>query len=172
MRLPLLTALIVISGFSALSTITNAQQFHPQLSSALATSHETGKPVIAIFSASGCGPCKIMFKDVYPSAQVAPYHDKFVWAYLDIDQPVNRNIMTEFKVSSIPHLAFIGSDGLPIAQVAGMKSPDELATILSVVLKQDSVKDDTIAQTNKLIRKPQIAKPTKQIISGLLKKKK
>ena len=176
MKIPISVALFALFVFFANCSITKAQQFHPHLSTALAASHQTKKPVIAVFSANWCAPCKKMLKEVYPSQKIAPFHDKFIWAYLDVDHAVNQHIMTELKVSSVPQLAFIGTDGLPIAQIAGYKSPDELSTILAVVQQQHTTKqtEAIVAENtnqNKLIRTPQITKPTKQIISGLLKKK-
>lgn len=159
--------LTIFIGFSCSFLPHNAaaQTFHPNLSSALQASHGTGKPVVAVFSASWCAPCKTMLTSTYPSNQVKPFHESFVWAYLDIDQPVNQLIMREFKVTSIPHISFIGSDGLPIAQITGTKQPDEFATILAVVKNQNSTK---VASA---VRTPKLATPTKKIISGLLKKK-
>ena len=77
----------------------------------LKAAKQNGKPVIIVFSASWCGPCQTMKKDVYPSSEVQPLQDKFNWAYLDIDDESNGKLAEGFKVDTIPHLFFLDSSG-------------------------------------------------------------
>lgn len=109
-------------------------KFHHDIQSALAEAKQTNKPIVAIFSASWCGPCQMMKKKVYPSAEVAPYVDKFVWAYLDADLPANRDLMESHGVNGIPHIGFVSPDGKKLGQsVVGYTEPKEFASILAKV---------------------------------------
>jgi thiol:disulfide interchange protein len=110
--------------------------FEHKLSNALAKAKAEGKPVIAIFSAVWCGPCQMMKKEVYPSPEVKPYHDKFVWAYIDVDEESNAADAEKYGVSGIPHIQFLDKDGAPVDKQVGSSSPDEFASTLKSVLKK------------------------------------
>ncbi len=109
--------------------------FEHKLSDALAKAKTDNKPVIAIFSAVWCGPCQSMKKKVYPSAEVKPLHDKFIWAYLDADDNENKADMEKFKVSGIPHIEFLDSTGKSIGQQVGSGPAAAFAKKLEEILK-------------------------------------
>ena len=109
-------------------------KFETKYKSALAEAKKTGKPVLLVFSATWCGPCQANKKNVYPSDAVKPYHDKFVWAYLDADEKANKKPMEEFGVSGIPHIQFLDKDGKSIDKVVGGSNPDAFAKKLEDVL--------------------------------------
>jgi thiol:disulfide interchange protein len=111
--------------------------FKTSLKSALAEAKKENKPVIAIYSASWCGPCQEMKHKVYPSAAVKAFHDKFVWAYLDADdEAANGADMKKFGVEGIPHIQFLSSAGKPIDKQIGSSSPGEFVQKLEGVLKK------------------------------------
>ncbi len=111
--------------------------FEHKLSAALTKAKAAKKPVIAVFSAVWCGPCQTMKKTVYPSAQVKPYHDKFVWAYLDSDEASNAADMKKFNVSGIPHIEFLDSTGKSVGKQVGSSTADAFAKTLEGILKKD-----------------------------------
>ena len=89
------------------------------------------------------GPCQAMKKDVYPSEAVKPFHDKFVWAYLDADEKDNEKPMKEYKVSGIPHIQFLDKDGNSIGQQVGSTKPEDFAkTLEGIVKKAGETKSD------------------------------
>lgn len=114
--------------------------FHHDYESALAVANTESKPLILIFSASWCPPCQQMKNSVYPSNQVAPYHNDFIWTYLDADAPANRSLMHRHRVSGIPHIAFEDASGAPLGKLVGGVSPDYFAEVLSEV-KEKSEKE-------------------------------
>jgi thiol:disulfide interchange protein len=109
--------------------------FEHKLSDALAKAKTDKKPVIAIFSAVWCGPCQTMKKDVYPSAAVKPFQDKFIWAYLDADDAANEADSTKYNVSGIPHIEFLDSTGKSIGKQVGSSTPAAFAKKLEEILK-------------------------------------
>ncbi len=111
-------------------------KFETRYKTALKKAQETGKPLIVVFSATWCGPCQAMKKDVYPSEAVKGLHDKFVWAYLDTDEKDNAKPAAEFKVSGIPHIQFLNSKGEAIDKQVGGTSPEAFAAKLNDVLKK------------------------------------
>jgi thioredoxin-related protein len=110
--------------------------FEHKLSDALAKAKAEGKPVVAVFSAVWCGPCQQMKKEVYPSAEVKKYHDKFVWAYLDTDEESNSRDAEKFGVTGIPHIQFLDKNGKAVVKQVGSSSPDQFASTLKDVLKK------------------------------------
>ncbi len=103
---------------------------------AVSAAQKSGKPIIMVFSAAWCPPCQMMKNEVYPSAEVKAFHDKFVWAYLDVDDPQNEEIATKFSVQGIPHIEFLDSSGKEIDKQVGANSPEAFAKTLSSVLSK------------------------------------
>lgn len=101
---------------------------------ALAQAKKENKPIILVFSAAWCGPCQSMKKTVYPSKEVTPLHDKFIWAYLDIDEEANGAPAQKYKVEVIPHIQFLAPDGKNLGSSVGGTSASEFAGILQKVL--------------------------------------
>jgi thioredoxin-related protein len=110
--------------------------FASKLSDALAKAQAENKPVIAVFSAVWCPPCQMMKKEVYPSAEIKKFHDKFVWAYIDTDEKSNAADAQKFKVEGIPHIEFLSKEGKSLDQQIGADSPSGFAKTLAKVLKK------------------------------------
>jgi thiol-disulfide isomerase/thioredoxin len=100
----------------------------------LSDQKQTGKPAIVIFSASWCPPCQAMKKSVYPSDAVKPFHDKFIWAYLDTDEATNKKTAEKFSVNGIPHIEFLNAAGESIGQQVGGGSAADFAKKLEGIL--------------------------------------
>jgi len=110
--------------------------FQDSTTSAMSAAKKSGKPVILVFSAAWCPPCQTMKHDVYPSAEVKAFHDKFVWAYIDIDDPSNESAATKYGVNSIPHIEFLNAEGKEISKQVGGTSSTEFAKTLQSVLSK------------------------------------
>lgn len=108
--------------------------FLTSYTSALTRAKTEGKPVILVFSASWCPPCRMMRDKVYPSNEVAAFKDKFVWAYLDVDQPSNRTFGAKYAVQGIPHYEFLNSRGESVGNVVGGTDAGSFASILGSML--------------------------------------
>ena len=109
-------------------------KFGTNYETALATAKKEGKPIILVFSAAWCPPCQSMKKNVYPSAEVKPLHDKFIWAYLDTDEEVNAKAAEKYGVQGIPHVQFLSSSGKAVDKLIGGVPPPEFAATLNTVL--------------------------------------
>ncbi|MGK0185994.1 MAG: thioredoxin-like negative regulator of GroEL [Verrucomicrobiales bacterium] len=115
-------------------------KFLTDYGTAVAEAKKTGKPVLVVFSATWCPPCQANKKNVYPSAAVQPYHDKFVWAYLDTDVAKNANVAEKFSVRGIPHIQFLNNDGSSLDKSMGGTTPERFAKTLKKVLKKAAKK--------------------------------
>lgn len=144
MRLHQFVALVVALDLSAAFVPRSHASDFPEGSPAFVSSYdaalkaakEAGKPAVLIFSASWCGPCQANKANVYPSTEVKPFHDKFVWAYLDTDQKANAPALQKFSVSNIPHIQFLSKDGASLGNFIGGTSPQEFAAKLTQVLEK------------------------------------
>jgi len=107
----LLTALAVTSSLIARDFPKGSPKFVESHRKAMSTAKKEGKPVVLVFTASWCPPCQVMKKSVYPSDAVKEFHDKFVWAYLDVDDNDNDKPSEQYGVNGIPHIEFVDADG-------------------------------------------------------------
>lgn len=135
-----LSALLIGLVFTALSSgnamAAGGPKFLSSYEAAVEKGRKTGKPVIVIFSASWCPPCQQMKNSVYPSRQVSPFHDQFIWAYLDADKASNSRVMRKYRTRGIPHIVFLKPDGSSVGSLRGAVSPDSFARTLKSVLKK------------------------------------
>ena len=135
MKKAILLALAAVTSLALASDFPNGSpEFKDSSTYALSAAKKSGKPVVMVFSAAWCGPCQTMKKEVYPSAAVKAFHDKFIWAYLDIDDERNERVSKKFGVSSIPHIEFLNAEGKEIDKQIGSNSPEDFAKTLESVL--------------------------------------
>jgi len=135
-RILTLLAAALILPVMASDFPTGSPKFGTDYKAALETAKKEGKPAIIVFSASWCGPCQTMKKEVYPSKEVTALHDKFVWAYLDVDEEVNGAPAKSYKVEGIPHVQFVSADGKDLGNQVGSTSAGEFTSTLEKVLKK------------------------------------
>ncbi|MDZ4286877.1 MAG: thioredoxin family protein [Prosthecobacter sp.] len=111
-------------------------KFLTDYKAAIEQSKKEGKPAILVFSAAWCPPCQTMKKSVYPSKEVAALHDKFVWAYLDVDEDANSKAAQQYAVQGIPHVQFVDPSGKDLGNQVGSTTPGDFAGTLNKVLKK------------------------------------
>jgi len=97
-------------------------KFATDFATALASSKASGKPLVAVFSASYCVPCQNLKKDVYPSPEVTALHDQFEWVYVELEDATEENekASVKYQVESVPSIMVIKPDG----SVAGRVEPN------------------------------------------------
>lgn len=134
-RLLALAAALALPVFAA-DFPKGSPKFLTDYKAATETAKKEGKPLILVFSAVWCPPCQAMKKTVYPSKEVTPLHDKFVWAYLDTDEEANAAAAEKYGVSGIPHIQFLGPDGKSLgSQVGGTGAAAFAGTLEGVLAK-------------------------------------
>lgn len=137
----LLTALAVTLPLFASDFPKGSPKFEDSYRSAMNDAKKTGKPVVLVFSASWCPPCQVMKKSVYPSEAVKPFHDKFIWAYLDVDDNSTEKAAKQYGVNGIPHIEFVDAEGKAVIEKqVGSSSPEAFAKRLTEVLAKAPAK--------------------------------
>ncbi len=80
-------------------------------------SARTGKPIVAMFSASWCGPCKRMIARVYPTDEAKEALREFVPVYIDSEK--HRELAAMNGIRSFPTFICFNVDGAPVTQHVG-----------------------------------------------------
>ena len=110
-------------------------------------------PVVLIFSANWCGPCRIMRPDLEKLAE--EYRGKIRFLYIDTDK--NIEISMTYKVKSIPHTVFM-KDGTKTHNYSGAMDLGKIEDNLKIITKGDDKvgPNDREEELKKIIRDAQI----------------
>ncbi len=134
-KIPILLAVLSVILLPAFGFADDAgPAFSHDYKKALAKANSSKKPLILIFSASWCPPCQYMKKTVYPSNEVQPFHDSFVWAYLDADARENGPVLAAYGASEIPHIEFLTAEGKSMGHITDAVAPEQFKGLLEKVL--------------------------------------
>ncbi|MFZ4765860.1 MAG: thioredoxin family protein [Roseimicrobium sp.] len=110
--------------------------FETKFSSAVKLAAANGKPVLAVFSAIWCAPCQQMKKEVYPAKAIQPFHDKFNWVYVDVDDASTEKLQQQFHIQYFPTIIFLNKDGKKVDEHVGGSDAKSFAEKLQSVLKK------------------------------------
>lgn len=90
------------------------------LKEALAKAKTENKLVMAIGSATWCGPCQAMAKNVYPLPEVGEYmNQNFVSMKYELDKADPDKIKETYGLSAYPTYFFLDGDGVEVARMVG-----------------------------------------------------
>lgn len=84
------------------------------------------KPMLVLYTADWCPPCKMLKKQTFADAQVAKYlKDNYILIKIDLTdrQSPNQAIALEYEVSSIPTMFIYTSRGVEIDSINGFIPP-------------------------------------------------
>ncbi len=98
------------------------------LDTALTAAQDQKRPVLLVFGATWCSPCKKMKREVWPDATVAETVQKgFVPMYVDVDDQTQSTVTARYQVSSIPAVMVLDSSGQIVRRRSSMSISQTLA---------------------------------------------
>lgn len=102
---------------------------------------------------------------VYPSAEVAPYHNSFTWVYLDVDKAATRNVMKQYNIGGVPYVAFLSPDREVLATSQGRVSTEQFVGTINQVLAKMKTRTPA-ATTTTTTNTPATPKPATTSSTG------
>jgi thioredoxin-related protein len=111
--------------------------FYTDYDKGLDAAFKSGRPVMLVFSASWCGACKQMIKNVFSHDDVASASTQLVNIYIDVDK-AKRQLVNEYQVRYVPSVFFLDYSGETIIQVADRRSPDDFIENIDYMVRVHS----------------------------------
>ena len=131
LSLPLIYVLVVLGIFAACSTgkkhLSESSGVHFQKTinydDILARSAAEHLPVVVYFTATWCGPCKVMDKYVFSDEELARrLNTEFISIKLDVDNPDYKDLVYIYDASALPTMVMVNQKGAELARRRGSLS--------------------------------------------------
>lgn len=120
----ILGCLVLIMAMQASAQISF---FKGSLQEALVKAKQENKKVFVDFYADWCGPCKAMASQVFTREEVGVYfNEHFVCCQLDVEAKEVADVVKQYKITSLPTLAFMDDTGKEIRRIEGAVAADVL----------------------------------------------
>jgi thioredoxin-related protein len=97
--------------------------FYTSLESATTAAQQASKPLAVVFGRREDPKTQQLKKDVLNSSVVNAIKDRFIWAFIDIDQEHNKSHSTRFDIFDIPVTCVIDQQGKTVQRIQGHSAP-------------------------------------------------
>jgi len=98
----------------------------------LAEAKEKGKPVLLVFGATWCPPCKTMKRNVWPDEEVTKAVEQgFVPMYVDVDEEKHSQLSARYRILGIPAVLVLNAEGEILQQRNTMSRSETLQFLTS-----------------------------------------
>jgi thioredoxin 1 len=153
------TALLFLAFSSALHAEI-PQGWSVNYSNSLSVAAAARKPALVFFTASWCGPCKMMVRGTLSEAAVQQVLSNVAPVALDIDE--NHDLASRYGIDAVPTFVILSASGSEVGRVTGYQAPAdflrwltngisaaaEAAIRQSVIQKQLDGIDQVLASTD------------------------
>ena len=110
------------------------EDWHHDLASGIQAAEATGKPMLILFTADWCPPCRQLKSEVLTDSEVAAYLKKdYVTVKIDLTDrgSPNNSTAADFGVQFIPMMFITSADGQPIGSNGAMPKAPFMAWVQS-----------------------------------------
>lgn len=128
----------------------------PAFEQALSTANDQGKVLVAIFSATWCGPCKILARDMRKPGAASTLEKLHVVIYDGSEGETGSALMRRLGLSSFPTLVAFDRQGLPAIKQSGYGTWDKLAKWLRDLPEHVVPVDQAMAVADKSPKKVEL----------------
>lgn len=97
--------------------------WRPDLGSASSEAQQSHKLVFADFTATWCGPCQEMRRELWSDKKVASALEAFVPVQIDVDQ--NRPVAARYQIEGIPAFFLLDREGRVVKRSEGGMTKSE-----------------------------------------------
>ena len=149
LRMVLLVVSVILAAAQASQAGPHFTQPVPSFEQALVTANGQGKVLLAIFSATWCGPCKILARDMRKPGATSALEKLHVVIYDGSEGETGSALMRRLGLSSFPTLVAFDRQGLPAVKQSGYGSWDKLVKWLRDLPEQVVPVDQAMAVANK-----------------------
>ena len=115
--------------WAALRPVPRLQGWRDDLEAAKVEARESGKPLLAYFTADWCGPCRQMKQTTWPDARVKAALEGYVPVQIDVD--AHGEVARRFGVDSIPRVLVLDPNENVVAAMSGSKDAESMARWLA-----------------------------------------
>lgn len=91
-------------------------------SDAVTSARNAAKPILIDFTATWCGPCRLLDVMVFNETPVIVALADVLTVKVDLDHPGADNLPRRFNITSVPTLVWCGADGVELDRVNGYVS--------------------------------------------------
>jgi thiol:disulfide interchange protein len=121
-------ALVIVVLVQSQRDVPSAVAWGQDLSQALATANQQGKPVLINFTSAGCVYCKQMEREVIPQEEVLSEIAEFV--PVKIDAWKDEATAARYGVGGLPGYVVTRPDGAPVLATSGFRPAEEFIRFL------------------------------------------
>jgi len=98
--------------------------WQPNLKSAHVVANETNRPMLLVFGATWCGPCKKLERETLAHPELAEYlNGHFVSVHLDLDE--EQRAAEILEVTHVPCVVILSPNADLLGKQTGFKDPQE-----------------------------------------------
>ncbi len=108
--------------------------WHHDFDEAAQVASKDNKPILAVFGASWCPPCRAMKRQVWPDKEVSRLVEtEYVPLYVDVDDRSLAAVIERYQIHGIPAVLVLDSKGNVLRQGFSMTKAETLTFLQSAV---------------------------------------
>lgn len=140
-------------------------KFKSNLNKGFEQAAKENKPIFVDFTASWCGPCKKMKREVFTDSNLGQIlNDHFI--NIKVDEKYNRGYINKYNIKAYPTLMFIDSSGMALESYRGYRTSEQLISYATLILDDYSAKAKNWDNINSATTAQEIYDELSQIIKN------